>query len=187
MQRWAEYVGFRGPQCFANLTPVQLFTEKCFLGQRPLALFSTLAVSCKPSAEFIGFLGPCKPCKRTAGKSCAKQSTLVSSSGRAKSPDRDFRAAPGSYCHAQPPNLHTLTFSKRTRPPLSLHNIHAETLFVQQSSAVFWGNMTAFNKNQHFCVWANLGHIFEVAFKSTQTSDLSDKLYQGLGPFAKWK
>ena len=79
-----------------------VFTEKCFLGQPPI-LFTTLAVSCTASTS--------QPIKRTVEKSRAEQqqSTLVSW-GRAKSPDRDFRAAPGSCCNAQPPNLHTLTF-----------------------------------------------------------------------------
>ena len=68
----------------------------------------------------------------------------------------------------------------------TMYNCTCRPTFVQQSSAVFCGNMTVFNKKQTL-LCGNLGHIFEVAFKSTQTSGLSDKLYQGLGSLAKWK
>ena len=114
-----------------------VFTEKCFLGQPPI-LFTTLAVSCTASTS--------GPLKHTVEKSRAEQqqSTLVSW-GRAKSPDRDFRAAAGSCCNAQPPNLHTLTF-----PPPCLAAAQCSMprpTFPAHSG----GNMTVFNENQHFC------------------------------------
>ena len=81
----------------------------CGVEQSTLVCFARVQISPKNCSRKSVFLGQ-RPTHSLALWPCrAGQSTLVSW-GRAKSPDRDFRAAAGSCCNAQPPNLHTLTF-----------------------------------------------------------------------------